>query len=209
TEGAIKADYRRFNIKEATDGDDYLAMEEAVRRRYTRVRKGESPVPDLVLIDGGKGQLQRAVKVLEELDLTEIALVGVAKGRSRRPGAEQLVFPGESRTLSLPPDASALLLIQNIRDEAHRFAITGHRGRRQKARLSSPLEEIYGLGPKRRRALLREFGGLQGVQSAGVEDLARTAGISRQMAQTIYNRFHGSEPGAGLSRAKQEQDDDL
>lgn len=191
-EGPLKSDYRRFNIKADTGGDDYLAMEEAIRRRYSRVRDSDAPMPDLVLIDGGKGQLGRAVAVMGELGLDEVRLIGVAKGRSRRPGAEQLVFPGQSQSRRLPPDSSALLLIQNIRDEAHRFAITAHRNRRSSARNRSPLEEISGLGPKRRRELLRQFGGMQGIEAAGIDDLARTSGISRVMAQKIYNRFHGS-----------------
>jgi len=190
TAGALKSDYRRFNLTPQSAGDDYGAMSEALRRRYTRIKKGEVPTPDVLFVDGGKGQLSEAMKVLGELELDWITVVGVAKGRSRRPGAEQLFRPGESRAMTLPPDSPALLLIQQIRDEAHRFAITGHRQRRAKARRTSKLEEIPGLGPKRRRELLRQFGGLQGVTGAGVDDLVEVHGISRKLAETIYNALH-------------------
>jgi excinuclease ABC subunit C len=190
TAGALKSDYRRFNLTPQSAGDDYSAMSEALRRRYTRIKKGEVPTPDVLFVDGGKGQLSEAMKVLGELELDWITVVGVAKGRSRRPGAEQLFRPGESRAMTLPPDSPALLLIQQIRDEAHRFAITGHRQRRAKARRTSRLEEIPGLGPKRRRELLRQFGGLQGVTGAGVDDLVEVHGISRKLAETIYNALH-------------------
>ena len=190
TAGPLKSDYRRFNLKPAAAGDDYAAMSEVLRRRYARIKKGEVPMPDVLFVDGGKGQLSEAMKVLEDLGLDWLTVVGVAKGRSRRPGAEQLFRPGESRPMSLPPDSSALLLIQQIRDEAHRFAITGHRQRRAKARRTSKLEEIPGLGPKRRRALLQQFGGLQGVVGAGVDDLVEVRGISRKLAETIYNALH-------------------
>ena len=189
-EGPLKSNYRRFNIDGIEPGDDYAAMEQALTRRYTRVRRGESPMPDLVMIDGGKGQLAVAQRVLEELELAELPLLGVAKGRARKPGAERLFLPGQPNALRLSPDSPALRLIQNIRDEAHRFAITGHRQRRSRARTTSPLEDIPGLGPKRRRELLRQFGGLQGVERAGVDDLARTHGISRRLAERIYERFH-------------------
>lgn len=191
-EGPLKSDYRRFNIKAVTEGDDYLAMEEAVRRRYTRVKRGESPLPDLVLIDGGRGQVGRALEVMAELGLADVALIGVAKGRSRRPGAERLFLPDGGSPMKLPPDSPALLLIQNIRDEAHRFAITAHRQRRSRKRFSSALEDIPGLGPKRRRDLLRQFGGMQGIQRAGIEDLVKIRGISRGMAEKIYNQFNPS-----------------
>ncbi len=190
TAGPLKSDYRRFNLKPAAAGDDYAAMSEALQRRYARVKKGEVPMPDVLFVDGGKGQLSEATKVLAELGLDWLTVVGVAKGRSRRPGAEQLFRPGESRPMSLPADSSALLLIQQIRDEAHRFAITGHRQRRAKARRTSKLEEIPGLGPKKRRELLRQFGGLQGVVGAGVDDLVEVHGISRKLAETIYNALH-------------------
>ncbi len=188
--GPLKSDYRRFNLSPASAGDDYAAMAEALRRRYERIKKGEVPVPDVLFIDGGKGQLAEAMKVLRELELDWINVVGVAKGRARKPGAERLFLPGESTPFQLPADSGALLLIQQIRDEAHRFAITGHRQRRAKARNTSRLEEIPGLGPKRRRELLKQFGGLQGVVGASVDDLARVHGISRGLAETIYNDLH-------------------
>ena len=190
TAGPLKSDYRRFNLKPDAAGDDYAAMGEALRRRYTRVKKGEVPTPDILFVDGGKGQLSEAMKVLTELELDWLNVVAVAKGPSRRPGAEQLFRPGISRPISLAPDSAALLLIQQIRDEAHRFAITGHRQRRAKARRTSKLEEIPGLGPKKRRELLRQFGGLQGVNAAGVDDLVEVRGISRKLAETIYNALH-------------------
>ncbi len=190
TAGAMKSDYRRFNLTPESAGDDYAAMGEALRRRYTRVKKGEVPMPDVLFVDGGKGQLSEAMKVLEELELDWLRVVAVAKGRARKPGAEQLFMPGDKTAMMLPPDSPALLLIQQIRDEAHRFAITGHRQRRAKARKTSRLEEIPGLGPKRRRELLRQFGGLQGVIGAGIDDLIKVRGISRSLAESIYNDLH-------------------
>jgi len=188
--GPLKSDYRRFNLKPASAGDDYAAMAEALTRRYARVKRGEVPMPDVLFVDGGKGQLGEAMKVLEELGLDWLNVVAVAKGRARRPGAERLFRPGESVPMTLAPDSPALLLIQQIRDEAHRFAITGHRQRRGKARRTSRLEEIPGLGPKKRKELLRQFGGLQGVEAAGVDDLSKVHGISRKLAETIYNNLH-------------------
>ena len=190
TAGALKSDYRRFNLSPAAAGDDYGAMAEALRRRYERVRKGEVPTPDVLFVDGGKGQLAEAVKVLGDLELDWLTVVAVAKGRARRPGAEQLFRPGQDHAIRLAPDSPALLLIQQIRDEAHRFAITGHRQQRAKARKTSKLEQIAGLGPKKRRELLRQFGGLQGVMNAGVDDLAKVRGIGRVLAESIYNEFH-------------------
>jgi excinuclease ABC subunit C len=190
TAGALKSDYRRFNLNPESLGDDYAAMSEALQRRYARIKKGEVPIPDILFVDGGKGQLAEAMKVLADLGLDWLTVVGVAKGRSRRPGAEQLFRPGESRAMTLPPDSPALLLIQQIRDEAHRFAIAGHRQRRAKARRTSTLEEVPGLGPKKRRELLRQFGGLQGVAAAGVDDLVHVHGISRKLAENIYNALH-------------------
>ena len=192
-EGAIKSDYRRFNIADVEAGDDYGAMRQALLRRYTRVKRGEAPLPDLVLVDGGKGQLAQAEQVMTELQIEGLEIVGVAKGRSRRPGQERLFRPGSARALSLPASSPALRLIQQVRDEAHRFAIAGHRQRRGKARQRSVLEEIAGLGPKRRSALLREFGGLQGVERASVEDLAAVKGISRDLAGRIYQRLHPAD----------------
>ncbi|MBT8087031.1 MAG: excinuclease ABC subunit UvrC, partial [Gammaproteobacteria bacterium] len=186
TAGPMKSDYRRFNVSPTEAGDDYGAMDEALRRRYERVKKEEVPTPDVLFIDGGKGQLARAVTVLAELQFDWMTVVAVAKGRARRPGAERLFRPGSDRPIELPPDSPALLLIQQIRDEAHRFAITGHRQRRAKSRTTSRLEQIPGLGPKKRRELLRQFGGLQGVIGAGVDDLVEVRGISRKLAETIY-----------------------
>jgi excinuclease ABC subunit C len=188
--GPLKSDYRRFNVTPAAAGDDYAAMSEALRRRYMRVRKGEVPMPDVLFVDGGKGQLSEAMTVLAELELSWLRVVAVAKGRSRRPGMEQLFVNGRKTPIQLPPDSPALLLVQQLRDEAHRFAITGHRQRRGKTRRTSPLEQIPGLGPKKRRELLRQFGGLQGVKGAGVEDLVRVRGIGRRLAETIYNELH-------------------
>jgi len=190
TAGPLKSDYRRFNLSPEAAGDDYGAMAEALRRRYERVKKGEVPMPDVLFVDGGKGQLAEAMKVLDELELDWLTVVAVAKGRARRPGAERLFRPGSDTAESLPPDSPALLLIQQIRDEAHRFAITGHRHRRAKARKTSRLEQIPGLGPKKRRELLRQFGGLQGVVSAGMDDLVQVRGIGRTLAETIYNDLH-------------------
>ncbi|MDG2108071.1 MAG: excinuclease ABC subunit UvrC [Woeseiaceae bacterium] len=188
--GALKSDYRRFNLSPDLLGDDYRAMSEALQRRYARIKKGEVAMPDILFIDGGKGQLAEAMKVLSDLGLDWLTVVGVAKGRARRPGAEQLFRPGESRPITLPSDSPALLLIQQIRDEAHRFAITGHRQRRAKVRRTSTLEKIPGLGPKKRRELLRQFGGLQGVTAAGVDDLIQVHGIGRRLAENIYNTLH-------------------
>jgi excinuclease ABC subunit C len=190
TAGPLKSDYRRFNLTPDSAGDDYAAMAEALRRRYTRVKKGEAPMPDVLFVDGGKGQLAEAVTVLNDLELDWLKVVAVAKGRARKVGAEQLFMPGEKSAMSLPSDSPALLLIQQIRDEAHRFAITGHRQRRAKARNTSRLEEIPGLGPKKRRELLRQFGGLQGVVGAGIDDLIKVRGISRTLAESIYNDLH-------------------
>ncbi len=188
--GPLKSDYRRFNLTPQKGGDDYDAMAEALRRRYARVVKGEVPMPDVLFIDGGKGQLATAMTVLDELELGWMTVVGVAKGRARKPGAERLFLPEKKNPIPLSPDTPGLLLIQQVRDEAHRFAITGHRQRRGKARSTSPLESIPGLGPKRRRELLRQFGGLQGVIGAGIDDLAKVHGISRGLAESIYNELH-------------------
>jgi excinuclease ABC subunit C len=188
--GPLKSDYRRFNLSPEAGGDDYAAMAQALKRRYTRVKKGEVPMPDVLFVDGGKGQLAAAMTVLDELELDWLKVVAVAKGRARKPGAERLFTAGEKTALQLPPDSPGLLLIQQIRDEAHRFAITGHRQRRAKARNTSRLEQIPGLGPKKRRELLRQFGGLQGVIGAGVDDLIKVRGISRSLAESIYNDLH-------------------
>ena len=190
-QGAVKSDYRRFNITGIEPGDDYAAMEQVLMRRYKRVLESEGKLPDIVLIDGGKGQLGVAEKVFDELQFNDtVLLVGVSKGPERRAGEEQLHIPGRARPI-YPGGASASShLIQRIRDEAHRFAITGHRSRRDKARTQSPLEEIEGVGEKRRRDLLRFFGGLGEIKRAGIEDLARAPGISPTLAERIYNQFH-------------------
>jgi excinuclease ABC subunit C len=188
-EGPVKSDYRRFNIRQVTGGDDYAAMHEALQRRYTRLMKEDAALPDVLLIDGGKGQLTQARAVLQSLQIHSVALVGVAKGPTRKAGFENLFIEDGPDPVALPSDSSALHLIQAIRDEAHRFAITGHRTRRGKTRRASTLEEISGIGDKRRQRLLSEFGGLQGVARAGVEDLARVQGVSKKLAQTIYDSF--------------------
>lgn len=188
--GPLKSDYRRFNLTPETAGDDYAAIADALRRRYARVKKGEVPLPDVLFVDGGKGQLAEALTVLDELELGWLQVVAVAKGKTRRPGTEQLFLAGQTTPTILPADSSALHLIQQIRDEAHRFAVTGHRQRRARARTTSRLEEIPGLGPKRRRELLKQFGGLQGVRGAGVDDLVKVRGISRALAEKIYGDLH-------------------
>jgi excinuclease ABC subunit C len=190
TAGPLKSDYRRFNLSPAVAGDDYGALAEALSRRYARVKKGEVPTPDVLFVDGGKGQLAEAMRVLEDVELDWLTVVAVAKGRARRPGAERLFRPGADKALQLPPDSPALLLIQQLRDEAHRFAITGHRQRRAKTRRRSLLEDIPGLGPRKRRELLRQFGGLQGVKGASVDDLLKVRGIGPALAETIYNELH-------------------
>lgn len=188
-EGAIKSDYRKFNIEGITGGDDYAAMNQALMRRFTRLQKGEGKRPDLLIIDGGKGQLTEAKAVMKELQL-DIDILGIAKGPERRPGEETLFLVGRAGEIDLPADSPALHLLQQVRDEAHRFAITGHRQRRAKARRTSPLEGIDGMGPKRRQKLLQQFGGLQEIKRAGVEDLSRVDGISTSLAQKIYDIFH-------------------
>jgi excinuclease ABC subunit C len=185
-----KGEYRRYNITGITPGDDFAAMRDALTRRYRKIAAGEGVVPDLILIDGGKGQLAVAEEVMAEVGLSEVSLIGVAKGVERKPGMEQLIFPGGEKALQLPTDHIGLHLIQQIRDEAHRFAITGHRAKRGKARLHSSLEDIGGVGAKRRQKLLARFGGLKGVQSASVDDLTQVEGISRALAEKIYQELH-------------------
>ena len=193
-EGPHKSDYRRFNIEGITPGDDYAAMHQALTRRYTRVKQGEYPVPDLLFIDGGRGQIGAVGEALQELGLSGISVVGVSKGPDRRPGTEQLWLLGQGTPVILAPDSPAMHLIEQIRDEAHRFAITGHRQRRAKARTSSVLEEIDGVGPKRRQRLLKAFGGIRGLARSGVEDIAQVDGISRELAQRIHDAFHQQSP---------------
>ncbi|HEU5339049.1 MAG TPA: excinuclease ABC subunit UvrC [Sulfuricaulis sp.] len=191
--GPVKSDYRRFNIEGIEPGDDYGAMTQALTRRYRKVKEGEGKLPDLLLIDGGKGQLSAAEGVMQELQVEGLKLVAVAKGRERKPGQEQLFLSGSKRPTILPATSLGLHLIQQIRDEAHRFAIAGHRARRGRARTTSTLERIPGIGGRRRQALLKNFGGLREVARAGVEDLTRVPGISPQLAQKIYDAFHGEE----------------
>ena len=208
------SEYRRYNITVKTDGkppidlgavertrgsahraaitpgDDYAALRDALSRRYRKLVAGEGKMPDLVLIDGGKGQLSVAIDVFEELGLSDVALAAVVKGEARRPGQEQLLVAGRRDAITLGADHPALHLIQQVRDEAHRFAIQGHRARRGKARRSSPLENIAGIGVKRRQKLLARFGGLRGLQAASVDELARVNGISRMLAEKIYHELH-------------------
>lgn len=183
-------EYRRYNITGITPGDDYAAMRDVLTRRYRKIAAGEGSMPDLILIDGGKGQLAVAEEVMAEVGLSDVRLVGVAKGAERKAGLEQLIFPGGEKALQLPADHIGLHLIQQIRDEAHRFAITGHRARRGKARLHSSLEDIGGVGAKRRQKLLARFGGLKGVQAASVDELAQVEGISQTLAEKIYQGLH-------------------
>ena len=185
-----KSDYRRFNITTPVAGDDYGAMREVLQRRYRRLVTGEGKMPDVVLIDGGKGQLGIAREVMEELGISDITLVGVAKGEDRKAGLEALWMPGRAEPFLLGEHHAGLHLVQQIRDEAHRFAITGHRARRGKARSQSPLENISGVGAKRRQRLLAHFGGLRGLQSASVDELAQIEGVSRALAEKIYQELH-------------------
>ena len=184
------SEYRRFNIAGIAPGDDYAAMRDVLQRRYRKIAEGEGSMPDLVLIDGGKGQVSAAQDVFNELGITDINMVGVAKGEQRKAGLEQLIFPDGRAPLALGSDHPALHLIQQIRDEAHRFAITGHRGRRAKTRVHSRLEDIAGIGAKRRQKLLAQFGGIKGVMSASIDDLALIEGVSRSLAEKIYRELH-------------------
>lgn len=190
-EGPRKSDYRRYNIEDITAGDDYAAMRQALTRRYARLREEQGQLPDLLFVDGGKGQLTQAREALEALQVSGVMAVGVAKGPERKPGMETLYLLEENRPVILPADSAALHLVQQIRDEAHRFAITGHRQRRAKARTISALDGISGIGPQRRQALLRQFGGLKQLAQAGVEDLSQVDGISIELARRIYDAFHG------------------
>jgi excinuclease ABC subunit C len=187
-DGPEKSQYRRFNIAGIEPGDDYAAMHQALERRYKRQQAGEGKLPDILLIDGGKGQVRQALDVLADLGIDGVLVVGVAKGAERRAGHETLIVG--DKTLWPGPESAALHLIQSVRDEAHRFAITGHRQRREKAREKSRLEEIGGIGAKRRAALLKHFGGIAGVAAAGAEELSRVKGVSRELAERIYAAFH-------------------
>lgn len=189
-QGPIKSDYRRFNIEGVTAGDDYAAMRQALVRRFSRIQEGEGKMPDILLVDGGKGQMSMALEVLKELAIHDLTLLGVAKGVTRKAGMETLYLNDPQVELVLPGHSPALHLIQHIRDEAHRFAITGHRARRGKARNTSPLEGIEGVGPKRRRELLRHFGGLQELRRASAAEMAKVPGISKKLAEQIYASLH-------------------
>jgi excinuclease ABC subunit C len=193
-EGARKSDYRIYNIRDIQQGDDYAAMRQVLTRRYDKLKQQPELMPDLILIDGGKGQLHSALDVMELLDIynlkPHLRVLGIAKGPDRKAGYESIIDE-EYNELDIPMDAPALLLIQQIRDEAHRFAITGHRKARAKTRNTSRLEEIPGIGAKRRQMLLQKFGGIQGVKSAGIEELMQIKGINRETAQIIYDNFHG------------------
>jgi excinuclease ABC subunit C len=194
--GPVRGQYRRYNIAGIEPGDDYAAMHQALERRFKRALEEGAVLPDLLLIDGGKGQLAQAKSVLGELGVTGVTLVGVAKGEERRAGHEALIL-ADGCELRPGPESPALQLIQQVRDEAHRFAITGHRGRRQKLRATSRLEDIPGIGPRRRANLLRHFGGLAGLKQAGAEEIARVEGINAALAERIYATLHGLPMPAG------------
>ncbi len=183
-------EYRRYNITGITPGDDYAAMRDVLTRRYKKVAAGEGKRPDLIFIDGGKGQLGVAIEVMQEVGLEDILLIGIAKGEDRKPGLETMIFSDTGEMLNLPTDNIGLHLLQQIRDEAHRFAITGHRAKRAKARITSSLEDIEGVGAKRRKALLTRFGGLDGVKSASIDELTQVDGVSKSLAVKIYEQFH-------------------
>ena len=188
--GPVKSDYRRFNIEGITGGDDYAAMEQAIRRRYTRLMKGEGKLPDILLIDGGKGQIGVAKEVLSDLAVVGVLVLGVAKGTARKPGLETLILADQNNKVIARPQQAALHLIQQIRDEAHRFAITGHKARRDKKRRTSPLEGIAGVGPTRRRDLLKHFGGIAEVRKASVADLMKVDNINKKVAEAIYSALY-------------------
>jgi len=191
-EGAIKSEYRRYNIKDIVAGDDYAAMRQALQRRFRKAVEAQTDedakLPDILLIDGGKGQVTQAIEVLQDLQISGVDIIGVTKGEGRRQDMDTLTI-GKQK-IYLPAHSSALHLIQQIRDEAHRFAITGHRQRRQKARNTSPLEGIAGLGQKRRQILLKQFGGIRAITRASVDELSKVKGISATLAEKIYDVFH-------------------
>ena len=191
TNGPLKSDYRRFNIEGVTAGDDYAAMEQALRRRYRRLKEGEAVLPDLLVIDGGQGQLGKAAGVLSELQVDDIGLIGVAKGPTRKAGLEKILLYGQGE-LSVPTTSGSMHLLQHIRDEAHRFAITGHRGRRAKNRRRSALDGIAGIGPKRKRELMAYFGSLATIKGASSEEIAKVPGISQKLADDIYGALHAA-----------------
>ena len=188
--GAQKSLYRRFNIRDVTAGDDYAAMRQAISRRFQRLVEEQADLPDLLLIDGGAGQVGKALEALRELGIEGVNVVGISKGPDRKPGFEELVLADSGRILRPRADAGGLLALQAVRDEAHRFAITGHRGRREKARTGSVLDEIEGIGARRRSALLKQFGGLHGIAGAGVEELMQVKGIDSALAERIYAHLH-------------------
>ena len=192
TYGPAKADYRRFNIDGITGGDDFAAMKQALSRRYTRLQKADAKLPDLLIIDGGKGQLSQAMDVLEELGIGDILVVGIAKGSTRKSGFEQLFIGRGKQAIRMDVNSPGFHLLQHIRDEAHRFAVTGHKQRRDKKRRTSTLEGIEGIGPKRRKELLNHFGGLQEIKRARVQELAKVPGFSAKMAQTVYDALQES-----------------
>jgi excinuclease ABC subunit C len=205
--GPVRSQYRRYNIAVGGNagiepGDDYAAMHQALQRRFRPAAEGEPDIvlPDVLLIDGGAGQVAQARAVLQESGASGVVLVGVAKGPARKAGAETLLLP-DGREVQPGAASKALQLVQQVRDEAHRFAITGHRGKRQKARSSSRLEDIAGIGPRRRAALLRHFGGLSGLKAAAVDDIARVEGVNRALAERIWASLHGLEQGAGPGQA--------
>ena len=193
-EGALKSEYRLYNIRDIQAGDDYAAMRQVLSRRYDKLKQQPHNMPELIFIDGGKGQLSSALEVLEMLEIFDVKpnlrVLGIAKGPARKAGYEDIIDEN-FQELNIPMQAPALLLIQQIRDEAHRFAITGHRQARAKIRKTSRLEDIPGIGAKRRQMLLQKFGGLQGVKSAGIEELMQIKGINSETAQVIYDSFHG------------------
>ena len=186
--GPLKSDYRRFNIEGIAPGDDYAAMEQALRRRYRRIQEGEVKMPDLLIIDGGKGQLSKTDEVLEELRVENLDVLGIAKGPDRKAGLEKFFLNG--RELNIDGNSPGAHLLQHIRDEAHRFAITGHRQRRSNKRSQSPLENIPGVGPKRRRELLTHFGGLAGIKGASLDEITKVPGINATLAKQVYDAMH-------------------
>ncbi|MFT5140421.1 MAG: excinuclease ABC subunit C, partial [Rhodothermales bacterium] len=188
--GPLKSRYRRYNLKGITPGDDYAAMEQVLNRRYRKLAEGEGIIPGLILIDGGIGQLNKAIEVMAKYGLQSIPIMGVAKGSARKAGFEEWVLPGSPSNICPGPESPASHLVQQVRDEAHRFAITGHRARRQKASIKSGLEEISGVGAGRRRTLLTHFGGMKGVKKAGIEELSSVPGISIPLAKRIFQALH-------------------
>ena len=189
-DGPLKSEYRRFNIEGVPRGDDYGALEQAIRRRYVRLAQGEGQLPDALIIDGGAGQVARAAQVLEQLQVEDVAVLGIAKGLGRKPGLETVIAPGQGE-VALPASGAAMHLLQHIRDEAHRFAIAGHRGRRARQRRQSVLDDVPGIGPRRKRELLARFGSVAALQGASVEEIAKVPGLSRRLAGEVYATLHG------------------